>query len=126
MKENAQFEKNNARLSVNRAKDASWRSFEAETAGAIRALVELLASDEDMLGLLVSERLAQKNRAVGQNGAEGPATLPLERHAVVELLLESYLRRLVRVGFNIATAPRGLLCGRLSERKEGHRRLSLL
>ena len=60
--------------------DGALRGFEGEAGDALRVLEDLLASDEDMVGLLVGERNPDP-----------------ERHAVVELLLESYHRRLRRV-----------------------------
>lgn len=65
--------------------DGALARFENETKTAMLVLVDLLASDEDMLGLLVSET------------SQDPA-----RHAVVELMLESYHRRLNVVAANIA------------------------
>ena len=73
--------------------DGALSAFEAETHASLRVLVELLASDEDMLGLLVSERLQQRDL---EGGGRGDPIDP-ERHAVVELLLESYHRRLAFV-----------------------------
>ena len=64
-------------------------SFEAEARQALQVLDELLASDEDMLGLLLSERRA------------GTSVDP-ERHGVVELLLEAYHRRLSAVAGDVA------------------------
>ena len=66
--------------------DGALRGFEGEAGDALRVLEDLLASDEDMVGLLVGERRAA-----------GGAPPDPERHAVVELLLESYHRRLRRV-----------------------------
>lgn len=67
--------------------DAALASFEAEATGVLAVLVDLLASDEDMLKLMTSERRA--------------GDLDPERHAVVELLLESYHRRLQSVAHSI-------------------------
>lgn len=69
--------------------DGALMSFEAETRQTLQVLDELLASDEDMLGLLLSERL----RA---------AEINPERHGVVELLLEAYHRRLASVVGDVA------------------------
>ena len=69
--------------------DGALMSFEAETRQALQVLDELLASDEDMLGLLLSERRA------------GTSVDP-ERHGVVELLLEAYHRRLSAVAGDVA------------------------
>ena len=69
--------------------DGALMSFEAETRQALQVLDELLASGEDMLGLLLSERRA------------GTSVDP-ERHGVVELLLEAYHRRLSAVAGDVA------------------------
>ena len=70
--------------------DGALMSFEAETRQALQVLDELLASDEDMLGLLLSERRAGNN------------DIDPERHGVVELLLEAYHRRLSAVAGDVA------------------------
>ena len=70
--------------------DGALMSFEAETRQALQVLDELLASDEDMLGLLLSERRA------------GNDNIDPERHGVVELLLEAYHRRLSAVAGDVA------------------------
>lgn len=67
------------------ALDGALATFEAETRGTVGVLVDLLASDEDMHGLLLSDR-----------------TNDTTKHGVVELLLESYHRRLVQVASTIA------------------------
>jgi len=73
------------------ALESALLSFAAETEAAVRVLVDLLASDEDMVNLLVSERERERN--------ETNYTINVaERHDVVELLLESYHRRLAHVG----------------------------
>lgn len=76
------------------ALDGALASFEAETRGAVGVLVDLLASDEDMLGLLLSERERAKQ--------EPQYAVDAARHGVVELLLESYHRRLVLVASELA------------------------
>ena len=68
--------------------DGALMSFEAETRQALQVLDELLASDEDMLGLLQGIR----RRDIGVDP---------ERHGVVELLLEAY-RRLSAVAGDVA------------------------
>ena len=70
--------------------DGALMSFEAEARQALQVLDELLASDEDMLGLLLSERRA------------GNDNIDPERHGVVELLLEAYHRRLSAVAGDVA------------------------
>ena len=59
-----------------------------EVSGAIKCLVGLLQSDEDMLGLLLSEA----HTASANNQSIDP-----ELHAVVELLLEDYNRQLEQI-----------------------------
>ncbi|GMH83429.1 hypothetical protein TrST_g434 [Triparma strigata] len=66
----------------------SLQLFEMEVSGAIKCLVGLLENDEDMLGLLLTEKhLAEK-----ENKEIDP-----ELHGVVELLLEDYNRQLDQI-----------------------------
>jgi len=74
--------------------DGALSNFDAEVTAAVGVLRDLLASDEDMLALLTSERQA----AAGEQRSVDPA-----RHEVVELLLESYHRRLTHVAHAVRT-----------------------
>lgn len=63
----------------------SLQHFEMNVKGALRCITNLLSSDEDMVGLLLTEKAIAK--------AEN-RTLPIELHGEVELLLEEYARQL--------------------------------
>ena len=63
----------------------SLQHFEMNVKGALRCITNLLSSDEDMVGLLLTEKAIAK--------AEN-RTVPMELHGKVELLLEEYARQL--------------------------------
>ncbi|CAM9852068.1 unnamed protein product, partial [Ectocarpus fasciculatus] len=60
-----------------------------------------MQSDEDMLGLLLTEAKELRNGEVIRDNNR-TAMLDAHRHSVVELLLENYHRQLVLVGHDVA------------------------
>lgn len=66
----------------------SLQEFELNIRSALGGITGLLDDDEDMLGLLLTERLEANNRN---------ETIQLDRHESVELLLEEYARQLSNI-----------------------------
>ena len=63
-------------------------NFEMVTSEALDCIAELLKNDEDMVGLLLTERETRLKKG---------ETVALSKHAMVELMLENYHRRLMLV-----------------------------
>lgn len=63
----------------------SLQHFEMNVKGAHRCIAELLSNDEDMLGLLLTERAVCM---------QSKTDLPMESHEKVEMMLEEYHRQL--------------------------------
>lgn len=66
----------------------SLQDFELLVTSALACLTDLLGDDEDMLGLLLTEKMQAKKRGKG---------IEYRRHESVELLLEEYARRLANI-----------------------------
>jgi magnesium transporter len=66
----------------------SLQDFELLVKSALTCLTDLLGDDEDMLGLLLTEKMKAKERG---------RTIEHRRHESVELLLEEYARRLSNI-----------------------------